>query len=92
MARYVNSRTGQYDGVHLYGNTGREDYTNSVKSILMMALPEINQPKSNSGVGTAQEDNHNNCAQAKHQKKRKYQPNVETRNRFNVFNPNMGNC
>ena len=42
LARYKNQRTGKYDGVHLYGEMGRTDYTNSVKTILMLALSELN--------------------------------------------------
>ena len=80
-ARYVNTYTGRYDGVHLFGETARADYTNSIKSILLLALPE-NQPTN--VFGTAQNGGH--------QKKTNYQPNVQTSNRFSVFNSNnMGN-
>ena len=92
LARYENSNTGKYDGVHLYGNTGCQDYTNSVKSILMLALSDNQHFKTQSGVGTAQGDNHNSCPQTEYQKKTKYQPNVQTKNRFSVFNSNAKNC
>ena len=80
-ARYVNTYTGRYDGVHLFGETARADYTNSIKSILLLALPE-NQPTN--VFGTAQDDGHH--------RRTKYQPNLQTSNRFSVFNSNnMGN-
>ena len=82
-ARYEDQNTGRYDGVHLYGYTGRKDYTNSVKTILMLAMSET-------GFGTAQTGYHNSCPQAKYQKE-KYQPTVDTRNRFSVLNSNQGN-
>ena len=63
-AHNVNPVTGNYDGVHLYGVTGCKDYTNSLKSILMMSL-------SRNESGTA--------------------PVVPTKNRFSVFNTNLGN-
>ena len=40
LDRYKNFRTEKYDGVHFYGQTGCSDYTNSVKTILMLALSE----------------------------------------------------
>ena len=82
-ARYVNPITGKYDGVHLYGPTGCKDYTNSLKSILMMAL-------SKNEFGTAPAEEHVACPQAKYQKKKQV-PSVPTKNRFSVFNTNMGN-
>ena len=85
-ARYVNPRNGRYDGVHLYGQTGCKDYTDSVKTILMLA-----QSEQNSRCGTTQTDNHDNCPQAKFQKKTKCHPSVPTKNRFSVFNSNTGN-
>ena len=80
--RYENNKTGRYDGVHMYGQTGCKDYTNSLKTILMMALAE--QPMADFGVGTAL-GGHNDCEQAKHQKKH-YQPHVQTSNRFSLLN------
>ena len=40
LARYKDHFTGRYDGVHLYGRRGVKDYTDSVKSALMMTLSE----------------------------------------------------
>ena len=78
LDRHKSPITGRYDGVHLFGLSGCRDYTDSVKSILMLAL---------SGCGTAQ-----NCPQAKFQKETNYQQTVHTQNRFSVFNSNMENC
>ena len=36
-ARYRSTKTGFYDGLHLYGSSGRKAYTNSVMSILKSA-------------------------------------------------------
>ena len=88
FARYENNKTGRYDGVHLYGKNGCQDYTNSVNSILMLALTDDSQFNNQNGFGTAQRNNHNNCPQAKFQKKP--QPNVQTQNRFSVLNSNAG--
>ena len=81
-------RSDQYDGVHLYGKNGCQDYTNSVNSILMLPLTDDSQFNNQNGFGTAQRNNHNNCPQAKFQKKP--QPNVQTQNRFSVLNSNAG--
>ena len=36
-SRYRETKTGKYDGVHLYGSSGRKAYTNSVINILEAA-------------------------------------------------------
>ena len=86
--RYQNSRTGRYDGVHLYGETGRRDYTNSVKSIFLMAF-EQKSTQTSPQSGSAQSDKHGNCPKAKYQEKKKYHPYVQTQNRFDIFNKNF---
>ena len=85
-ARYVNNKTGRFDGVHFYGQMGREDYTKSVKNIFMMA--ELNKISTNYKTegGKAQSDNHVKCPQAIFQTKTKYHPSVQTKNRFDIFN------
>ena len=53
-SRYRNIQTGAYDGIHLYGSSGRKAYTNSVINILKMA-------------GMVDPDfDHSNCAQARY--------------------------
>ena len=85
LTRYENMFTGRYDGVHFYGQTGRRDYTDSVKSIMMLALPEHITTKTSPEFDTAQHNNHNSCPQMKHQQKQAFQ-SVPTRNRFSMFN------
>ena len=75
-SRYVDLKSGHYDGVHFWGQSAREEYTNSVKTIFMMA-----------GLGTAQGTQVRN-----HNYQSNYQPNMKTKNRFSVFNSNQGNC
>ena len=91
LARYRNTRTGRYDGIHFYGPSGCTDYTNSVKTILMLALSEINQTKSSKESGPAQSNNHSYFQQTRYQNKPNYQPTVKTANMFSVFNSNLGN-
>ena len=83
--RFQKKRTGKYDGVHMYGQTACLDYTNSVKTILMMALPRLNSTNCPVEVGTAQAANHDDCPQAKY-KKKQYYPTVQTKNRFSPLN------
>ena len=75
LNRYRNMKTGQYDGIHLYGSTGVRDYTNSVKSILDLALSKHSRPvlgtAQSAELGTTQED-HRNCPQALYQRTAAY--------------------
>ena len=82
-ARYVN-RGGRSDGVHFMGGRGREVYTNSVNTILLSALPGKQLTPNNRACTANGED--------QDQSKKKYQTQVPTNNRFNVFNSNRGNC
>ena len=63
QARYLDQRTGRYDGVHLYGQAGRRDYTDSVKTIFMLGLTEKKYSTGDS-YHTAVEDDHKSCPQA----------------------------
>ena len=81
--RYQSSFTGRYDGVHLYGLTAHTDYTNSVKTILSLALP-ISQPNylAPKFVKTkVKVDDHTNCPQALYQRHQ----SVQVKNRFDVL-------
>ena len=54
-ARYRNTKTGFFDGIHLLGSSGRKAYTNSVLNILKQAgLVDL-------------EFDHANCAQTQYQ-------------------------
>ena len=83
--RFQNRNTGKYDGVHLYGQTGCSDYTNSVKTILMLALPRLSSANVTVEFGTFQPANHQDFPQAKYQTKQ-HQPTVQTKNRFSPLN------
>ena len=67
LSRYQNFHTGRYDGVNFYGQTGSTDYTNSVKTILMMSIPKHSLAEDTAEFGTAQAGNHDACPQAKYQ-------------------------
>ena len=86
LSKYKNQKTGRYDGVHFYGPSGCRDYTDSVKTILMLALPE-----KNSKCGPAQPSNQENCPQSMFQNGPAYHPSVHPKNRFGVFNSNSKN-
>ena len=62
-ARYRHTKTGKFDGVHLYGTTGSKAYTNSVLNILRGAA-----------LTTPDYEYHFTCPQYKYQNK-KYQGN-----------------
>ena len=56
-SRYRNTQTGAFDGIHLYGSSGRKAYTQSVLNILKQAgLVDL-------------EFDHLNCAQSQFQRK-----------------------
>ena len=69
LARYKDYNTGRYDGVHLYGRTGVKDYTDSVKSMLVIAM-KVQHPNNISGdkySNTLGDDDHTTCEQAVYQ-------------------------
>ena len=82
-------KNGKYDGVHFWGQNGGLDFTNSVKTILSLAVPRHHPSYVQAECGTAQSGNHDNNPQAKNLG-RKYQPTVQTSNRFSPLN--QGNC
>ena len=91
--RYQNSFTGRYDGVHLYGQRGYTDPTNSVKTILSLALPVSHQkftaPKPREMKVKVESDNHTNCPQTLYQCRmaahNKYHPSIQISNRFDAL-------
>ena len=86
QSRYVDQHTGKYDGVHLHGQAGRRDYTDSVKTIFMLGLPENTHSTWNTNTN---QDYHKSCPQALYQ--RRYNQTINLKNRFSVFNSNQGN-
>ena len=86
--RYTDDRTGWYDGVHLYGSSGKTAYTESVLNILLSSLSVQDPAPANQ---RQMNDNyHNTCPQSKHneKQKRKYssvvtgQDPIKTHHRF----------
>ena len=73
QARYQDYHTGRYDGVHLYGRTGAKDYTDSVNTMLLMALPETRTTVEQTQFTDVVRDNnpsasdHTRCEQAVYQ-------------------------
>ena len=61
-ARYRNSQTEKFDGIHLYGPSGKKAYTNSVLSILYSAQLVLTQPPK-----YYDQIEHMNCPQARYQ-------------------------
>ena len=96
LQRYQDQNTGRYDGVHLYGKTGRSDYTNSLKTIFLVALSELS-PSQDNWRGLSQSEEHKTCPQAMYQKYQKVQYkkaqyqraqshfSIPTRNRFSAL-------
>ena len=68
LARYKDFNTGKYDGVHLYGGSGVKDYTDSMKSIMMMALSDKhpNMMTMAEGSNNYDDDDHTWCEQAQY--------------------------
>ena len=58
-SRYRHTKSGRYDGIHLYGNSGSKAYTLSVLNILRAAQ-----------VTSSEDDYHQSCAQFQYQQKR----------------------
>ena len=71
--RFVATKSGKYDGVHFWGPKGVSDFTQSIKTIFMLA-----QLTQKSEFGTAQGLQGKQSAN--------YQPTVVTKNRFSTFN------
>ena len=55
-SRYMHTKSGKYDGIHLYGSSGKKAYTLSVLNILQAA-----------NVTSSEHDYHLSCAQFKYQ-------------------------
>ena len=73
------------DRVHYYGPRGGHDYTQSVKTIFMLAKGNHTE------FGKPQDSEHTSCPQALYQMKQKTKLNkihqsVPTKNRFSIFN------
>jgi hypothetical protein len=69
-SRYRHTKSGRYDGIHLYGSSGLKTYTLSVLNILRAA-----------NITSSEDDFHQSCAQFKYQQNRKqHSQNVRSHN------------
>ena len=98
-ARYRCTKTGRYDGVHLYGTTGSKAYTNSVWNILKSAgiISQEGSPCTQFECQKRRAGNNTNQRGATHcnsheltrdigQNNKRF--SVPTQNRFNTFSGN----
>ena len=83
-ARYRETRTGRFDGIHLYGSSGRKAYTKSVLNILKDAR-----------VTTEEYNYHQDCPQYRYQHRQDRHTNYRTHNTVQqflpVYNRNLSN-
>ena len=84
-ARYRETRTGRFDGIHLYGSSGRKAYTKSVLNILKDAQ-----------VTTEEYNYHQDCPQYRYQHRQDRHTNYRTHNTVQqftlpVYNRNLSN-
>ena len=95
-SRYRHTKSGKYDGIHLFGSSGQKAYTLSVLNILQAAK-----------VTSSEQDFHLSCAQFRYQNRRNKTPSrqqfngrnlnrqeqfsVPTYNRFNGVQDNVQN-
>ena len=93
LARFKDSKSGKFDGIHMYGPSGQKAYTNSVMKILSSAKLVVSIPPK-----YHDEFDHQNCPQARYQTRQRpgtrqgrksvissdnvYQYTVPTHNRF----------
>ena len=93
--RYWDKRKDKYDGIHMFGVSGRKEYTRSVLQILRRANIIKHTETQHGMVNTAtntETDEHTDCPQARYQKRtyadavngNRY--SVPTNNRFNLLN------
>ena len=70
MRRYTDDRNRRYDGVHLYGSSGREAYTDSVINILFPSF------QSQASAQNKRDDDHFSCPQTNYRKQQKMYSSV----------------
>ena len=93
MNRFKDINTGKYDGVHLFGPSGRKDYTDSINNILFLAKVGNTSVLNFGHNDTAhQPDDHSNCEQARYQWMQAQKRRLSRQSRYNTdyqrsFNP-----
>jgi hypothetical protein len=88
LARYKDYSTGRYDGVHLYGQNGVRDYTDSVNSIFLMALSEDQQGQASvrAEFGNSKDDTHQTCEQSQYMWKQNKSKRTNRQNKGTTHN------
>ena len=90
--------TGKYEGVYLYGPSGRKDYTDSINNILILAkvgstnVLNLDQNNYAHQHDVHQLDDHSNCEQARYQWRQAQHRRLSSQSRYNKqyrrpFNP-----
>ena len=79
LARYTDQNSKRYDGVHMYGQKGKQAYTRNLVNILNEVFATPNSARNNQ----KHVDEHSNCPQTQFQHQMKY--SVPVRNRFNIL-------
>ena len=96
MERFTDERSGRYDGIHMYGSSGKLAYTDSLSNILLSSL-ETSSP---SFIRAIPANNyHTQCPQTRYMEKQKQLYStvvrgngpVKTQNRFAPLSGHMGN-
>ena len=96
LARYKDSISGKFDGLHMFGPSGERAYTNSVMKVISSAQLVVSIPPK-----YYDEYDHQNCPQTRYQARQRnkieegkkgvnsgqneYQYTVQTRNRFTTL-------
>ena len=83
--RYTDRKSKRYDGVHMYGESGKKAYTTNVLSIVSACIA-TQRP----GLRPRQDNYHRSCPQTKYRneqinKKKENRYSVPVQNRFNVL-------
>ena len=99
LERYTDKRKGLYDGVHLYGHSGKIAYTESVLNIFLSSVETSTPTTYRQARQDVSDDFHTRCPQTIYNKKqkRKYSSVVsgnrpiKTQNRFSSLGENSGN-
>ena len=98
---YTDQRDGRYDGIHLYGEHGKQAFTSSIKNILLSSVKLSNQQDLRRPVAVSNDDMsdsfHTRCPQANFQQRqaRKLYSQVvkgtpiPTQNRFSPLSKNF---
>ena len=99
MDRYTDVQSGHYDGVHMYGESGKTAYTESVLNILLSSIKPSSPSSHRQARHQLSDDSHTSCPQTKYNRKQKRQYSsvvagngpTKTQNRFSSLGESSGN-